>query len=229
MRKNPCINTVINAVVKLVYHLLYHQFAFTYDLAAWIVSFGHWKEWTRTTLPFIRGTRILELGCGPGHLLVTMAQRGLNCYGIDESTQMCIRTYKKIQQYNGYAQYPAVFRGFSQYLPFADNSFTSIISTFPSNYIFDPQTLSEISRVLTPEGNLIIVPTAVLKKNRLEMWIIARIFNMSLKGFDWQSLLISPLRRYKFLPQVNWVDLPSSQVMVINAVNQKSTSLSPDL
>jgi SAM-dependent methyltransferase len=34
-------------------------------------------------------------------------------------------------------------------LPFADGSFDSVISTFPSGYIFDQDSLSEVTRVLS--------------------------------------------------------------------------------
>ena len=54
--------------MRVFFHLLYHPFAFTYDLVAAVVSFGQWKNWGQSILPFIDGTRILELGHGPGHL-----------------------------------------------------------------------------------------------------------------------------------------------------------------
>ena len=79
---------LIQRFMRLFFHLLYHPFAFTYDLVAATVSFGHWKNWVYSILPFIKGTRILELGHGPGHLQRLLLDRGLDPAAIDESTQM---------------------------------------------------------------------------------------------------------------------------------------------
>jgi SAM-dependent methyltransferase len=49
-------------------------------------------------------------------------------------------------------------RAKAQALPFPDASFDSLVSTFPSEYIADPETLAELSRVLRPGGRLVIVP-----------------------------------------------------------------------
>ena len=47
------------------FHLLYHPFAWAYDLIAWTVSLGRWKDWVESVVPFIKGMRVLELGHGP--------------------------------------------------------------------------------------------------------------------------------------------------------------------
>jgi ubiquinone/menaquinone biosynthesis C-methylase UbiE len=59
--------------VKLGFHLLYHQFAFTYDAVAWFVSLGQWQAWGQAALKRVRGPRVLEIGHGPGHLLIALA------------------------------------------------------------------------------------------------------------------------------------------------------------
>ena len=56
-------------------------------------------------------------------------------------------------------------RGLAETLPFPDAKFDSVISTFPSEYISDSQTLSEIHRVLRDDGKFIILPAA---------WIVGR-------------------------------------------------------
>ncbi|MDO8754211.1 MAG: hypothetical protein Q7J80_09995, partial [Anaerolineales bacterium] len=86
----------VERFMRFFFHLLYHSFAFTYDLVAAIVSFGGWNDWVLSILPFIAGTRILELGHGTGHLqriLLTLRHgsgrdRGLFAVAIDESAQM---------------------------------------------------------------------------------------------------------------------------------------------
>ncbi len=58
----------MKTLLRFFFRLLYHQFAFTYDLVAATVSLGRWKDWVLSVVPFIEGTRILEIGHGPGHL-----------------------------------------------------------------------------------------------------------------------------------------------------------------
>src|SRR4030067_2774056 len=53
-----------------------------------------------------------------------------------------------------------VARGVAQAQPFASGSIDSVVSTFPSEYILDPKTLSEIDRTLRPGGCLVIVTGA---------------------------------------------------------------------
>jgi ubiquinone/menaquinone biosynthesis C-methylase UbiE len=53
-------------------------------------------------------------------------------------------------------------RGIAQHLPFLKESFDTLVATFPSEYIFDPKTLAEAQRVLTPNGRLVILPGATI-------------------------------------------------------------------
>ena len=81
-------NTLPRRLVKLGFQLLYHEFAFTYDAVAWLVSLGQWQAWGRTALDRVRGLRVLEIGHGPGHLLIALARSGRRPIGIDLSPQM---------------------------------------------------------------------------------------------------------------------------------------------
>ena len=74
--------------MRLFYNLLYHPFAFTYDLVAWFVSFGKWKDWVFSVVPHLKGTLILELGHGPGHLQRLLLDRELIPVAIVDSSQM---------------------------------------------------------------------------------------------------------------------------------------------
>ena len=168
----------MKALLRLFFRLLYHQFAFTYDLVAAAVSFGHWKDWAMSVIPFIEGTRILEIGQGPGHLQRVLLDRGLVAVAIDESAPM-IRLAKR-----NVARQPSkssastssprkranLTRGLAQHLPFANDAFDTIVSTFPSEYIFDAQTLSEARRVLRQGGRLIVLPVA-LPRNPFLDWL----------------------------------------------------------
>jgi len=78
----------MKTLLRFFFRLLYHQFAFTYDLVAATVSLGRWKDWVLSVLPFIQGTRVLEIGHGPGHLQRALLEQNLLAVGIDESSQM---------------------------------------------------------------------------------------------------------------------------------------------
>ena len=157
----------ITRFLRFFFHHLYHGLAFTYNLVAATVSFGQWNAWTQTVLPFIEGTRVLELGHGPGHLQRLLLDRGLVAAGLDESAQMGRLALRRLRG----ARLPVrLTRGIAQSLPFPAGTFDSIVSTFPSEYIFDERTLKEARRVLKQGGMFIVLP-AGWPKNPLLGWL----------------------------------------------------------
>ncbi len=155
---------LIQRFMRAFFNLLYHPFAFTYDLVAATVSFGKWKDWVFSIIPFIEGTRILELGHGPGHLQRILLDRGLFAVAIDESAPMGTLAKRRL----GATQ--KLTRALAQQLPFTNNYFSTILATFPSEYIFDMQTLSEAHRVLRNRGRFIVL-LAAWPKNPLLAWL----------------------------------------------------------
>lgn len=147
--------------MRFFFHHFYHTFAWTYDAVAALVSIGRWNDWIETVLPFIHGTRILEIGHGPGYLQHILLDRKLFAVGLDESRQM--GSLAKCR-HDGAAN---LTRGLAQSLPFPAETFDTVVSTFPAEYIFDPQTMSGAYRVLHNGGRFIVLPAA---------WIIGRKF-----------------------------------------------------
>jgi ubiquinone/menaquinone biosynthesis C-methylase UbiE len=174
----------MQTILRIFFHLLYHPFAFAYDFVAASVSFGHWKNWILEVVPFIEGTRTLEIGHGPGHLQRVLLSRQLLTVAIDESAPMGRLAKRRLTklpsassnrpesdhfQPSGYA-HANLTRGLAQQLPFCDKSFDTIIATFPSEYIQDPYTLSEVKRCLSDGGRLLVLPVA-MPKNRFLSWL----------------------------------------------------------
>ena len=163
----------VKPLLRIFFRLLYHQLAFTYDLVAATVSLGRWKVWILSVLPYIEGHRILEIGHGPGHLQRALLDRNLLAFGIDESPQMGRLARHNLRRFfhsksnidtgqkTVYTQ-TRLTRGISQHLPFPPECFETLIATFPSEYIFDPKTLSEAQRVLTANGRFVILPGATI-------------------------------------------------------------------
>src|SRR6185503_9483228 len=118
-------------LLRLFFRLLYHQLAFVYDLVAASVSFHRWQDWVMSVVPFIEGNRILEIGHGPGHLQRILLSREQITVAIDESAQM---GYLAKCNTDGLAR---LTRGLAQHLPFPNETFDTIVSTFPADYIND--------------------------------------------------------------------------------------------
>lgn len=185
----------MKTLLRFFFRLLYHEFAFTYDLVAAVVSFNRWKDWVMSVMPFIAGSRVLEIGYGPGHLQRALLSRELIAVGIDESPQMGRLARRNLRQRDvresqtlsssthgpssascnsGYAQ-ANLTRGIAQHLPFSKETFDTLVATFPAEYIFDPESLVEAGRVLVPGGRFVILPGALITGrgavDRLLAWI----------------------------------------------------------
>jgi ubiquinone/menaquinone biosynthesis C-methylase UbiE len=147
--------------IRFAFHLLYNQLAVTYDAVAWLVSFGQWQAWGRTALDRVRGPNVLELGHGPGHLLIELGRSGRSdrsgrCQpiGVDLSPYMIAQAQRRIRRAG--LSIPQV-RCRAEALPFRSGAFDSAVSTFPTEYIANPRTLAEVARVTNEHGRLIVV------------------------------------------------------------------------
>jgi len=198
-------------LMRIFFYLLYHPFAFAYDFVAAFVSFGQWKNWGRNILPFISGTHILELGHGPGHLQRFLLDLKLDSVAIDESTQMGHLAKKRIGTNH------KLTRGIAQHLPFASESFSSIISTFPTEYIFDSKTLSEIRRCLRSSGRLIVLPAA-FPSNGFLKWLY-KVTGESPEALDEsiKSKMKEAFVQAGFQTEVQILDVKSSRLLIVIA------------
>ncbi|MCP4357632.1 MAG: methyltransferase domain-containing protein [Chloroflexi bacterium] len=140
------------ALVRFGFRLLYNEMAWTYDLVSWAVSLGEWGQWQQAALPFVSGQMALEIGHGPGHILLALQNAGVEVVGLDLSAFMGRQARRRTQR-----TVPLV-QGMVQELPFAPAVFDTILSTFPTDYIVDPATLTAVHRTLKRNGRLIIVP-----------------------------------------------------------------------
>jgi ubiquinone/menaquinone biosynthesis C-methylase UbiE len=147
-------------LLRYAFHLLYNQLAWTYDLVAWLVSFGQWETWRRIATLFLQDGSVLELGYGTGGLMTDMAARDLAAVGLDLSPYMARYARKRLLRVGAV---PRLVRGQAQQLPFPDASFANVVATFPTEFILDPQTLTSVARVLQPGGCLVVVAMGYLK------------------------------------------------------------------
>lgn len=159
--------------IRFAFQLLYNELAFTYDAVAWLVSFGQWRAWGRTALDRVRGPRVLELGHGPGHLLIELGREGQHQpIGVDLSPHMIAQAQRRIRRAG--LSIPQV-RCSVDALPFRSGVFDSAVSTFPTEYIANPRTLAEVARVTNERGRLVVVMGAMFGRQttstRLVDWL----------------------------------------------------------
>jgi ubiquinone/menaquinone biosynthesis C-methylase UbiE len=200
--------------LRVFFKLLYHQFAWAYDLVAWVVSIGFWKRWVSLTLPYLEGPNVLELGHGPGHLQAALHKKGLRAIGLDESRQMGLLAYGEVVKGKFI---PLLVNGYAQFLPFPSSSFQQVAATFPSEFMTDPLTLHEVMRVLTPGGQLVLLPLAWLTGRRLHARAAAWLSRTTNQAPEWDNRMIEPLEKTGFWIQVKFLTEGDSRAVVILA------------
>lgn len=98
---------------------------------------------------------MVELGYGPGHLQKKLLSQNKFVIGLDESRQMSRLAKNRLK---GFPY--CLIRARAQNLPFKTNSIPIFAATFPSEYIFETATISEIHRTLTDSGKVVILLAA---------------------------------------------------------------------
>src|SRR5437588_10705820 len=152
--------TVTPLLRKWLFETLYKN-RYLYRFASTVPFAGQWRVWQRLVLPRIYGNDVLELGCGLGDLLADMIEAGYTCRAVEPSPAMAEAARDTLQR-REVGQRNWVLQGSAQHLPFANASFDTVVSTFPSEYIYDPDTIAEVERVLRPAGRLIVIEGANL-------------------------------------------------------------------
>ena len=145
---------------KLLFETLYKN-RYLYRFASTVPFAGQWRVWQRLVLPRITGIDVLELGCGLGDLFVDMLNAGYNCRAVEHSPEMVAAARNTLRKQK-IGQTAWIMQGSAQHLPFSDASFDTVVSTFPSEYIYDSDTLAEVERVLRPGGRVIVIEGANL-------------------------------------------------------------------
>ena len=86
------------SLVRWGFQRFYNEGAWTYDIVAALVSRGYWSGWILAVLPHLRG-RVLELGCGTGHLQAALAdEQGRAHVGLDLSPAMLRLTRRRLRR-----------------------------------------------------------------------------------------------------------------------------------
>ncbi len=205
--------------LRYAFHLFYNPFAFTYDIVSAIVSRGRWRAWTRAALPRIAGTRVLELPCGTGNLLVDISAAGHAPVGVDLSTSMLRITRSKLRRHAATA---ALARARVQDLPFPSRAIDTVVMTFPPEFIYDPRAFAEFYRVLDQGGRVVWVDAGRLLPR--DAW--GKFLNAALDAVSggaapsghFSATASDLLAVAGFKSQLEWVQDETSVVAVLTAI-----------
>ncbi|MBN1136551.1 MAG: class I SAM-dependent methyltransferase [Anaerolineae bacterium] len=152
-------------LIAFGFRLLYNELAWLYDPVSWVVSLGLWRRWQQTALAYLpAGGSILEVGFGPGHLLVDLATAGYRPFGLDLSLCMLRLTQCRLRRRSIAAD---LVRGRANALPFAACAFDAVVLTFPTPFVYDPAWIRHLERVLKPGARLIVVETGYFARRSL--------------------------------------------------------------
>jgi len=209
-------------LLKLGFGLLYNQMAWSYDPVSWLVSRGEWRNWQRAGLRYLQGEAILELAHGPGHMLLALQEAGRKVVGLDLSPAMSRLAARRVSDARAQV---ALVRGDGQSLPFRDQAFDGVLSTFPTEFLAWPATIDGIYRVLKPGGRLVVVPQARLTGGsllaRFIEWLYAITGQRPEAAYDDQGgfwrVIGSRFRAAGFLLTFEEVSLKKSRVTVVVA------------
>jgi ubiquinone/menaquinone biosynthesis C-methylase UbiE len=117
-----------------------------------------WRLEARRALALKREGEAVDLGCGPGDLVLELARLapGLHITGVDLAPEMLVQAGARAEE-SGLGDRVAFRPGDAQEIPFPDGSLDLVISTFSLHHWSAPvAVLDEIARVLRPGGALLV-------------------------------------------------------------------------
>jgi len=136
---------------------LFNGIAGSYDRWAQILTLFQYLSWRKFLVSKMAlDDMVLDASTGTAGVALEIARRH-NCkiIGLDVTRLMMdagLKTVEK-QNMNGRIQF---VQGTAEQLPFADETFDAVVSTYLFRYVQDPSaTIGELSRVLKPGGQLV--------------------------------------------------------------------------
>lgn len=138
-----------------LFYAAYHAWPRFYSGITQLLSVGQWEKWQSRVFEDLVGKKILEVGVGPGKLLLKLVKKGYTVTGIELRRGMADEARRRLRL----AGYDVDILNQSIYhLPFKDSSFDCIVMTFVLAEIVDlNKALEELKRVLKKGGKVIVI------------------------------------------------------------------------
>lgn len=157
----------------------------------------------------------MEIGHGPGHLQVALHEREILAVAVDSSLQMNHKAHKLLLKKNFVSQ---IINGTCKHLPFGNETYPYVVSTFPTDFIFDPESLQEIRRTLTTNGSLIVLPFAWISGDTCIHRLFAWIYRLTNQAPVWDNSFTAPFIQAGFKVKTHINDFESSKTLVVIAI-----------
>lgn len=120
------------------------------------------------------GLRVLDVGCGTGHHMASLKERGFEVAGIDGSGEM-------LHQARANNPGADIRQADVEALPFADASFDLVLCVEVLRYLpSSAQSIREMARVLKPGGGCLATATPLFNLNGY--WLVNRVANLTRVG-----------------------------------------------
>lgn len=128
------------------------------------------EEVALSCIESINNKKILDLGCGEGNLVRTLARQAKEVVGTDIAENRLKIAKKKSREFANVSYLTA---DLDERLPFKNNSFDIVFMIGVLEYVLDPyHTLQEVKRVLKPNGIFIFeVPNLAFLPERFKLLV----------------------------------------------------------
>lgn len=141
----------------------YDRIAGLYNLTFKLNGYGRSLDqyFENHPLPVSRGAHILDAGCGTGLLtlaLLRILHFPVNITALDLSATSIAAAKKAVSCSPGRQQDVGFAQGNLLALPFANDSFDLVVTSGALEYVPLAEGLSELARVISPEGHLLHLP-----------------------------------------------------------------------
>lgn len=137
--------------------LRFHSLTRIYDpVVRWTTREAAFKERLLKQAALSPGQRVLDLGCGTGTLalLAKRHEPGIELFGLDADPGVLSRAREKAADEDVAATFDL---GLAGQLPYADSTFDRVLSSLFFHHLTPAdkrRTLSEVARVMSPDGEL---------------------------------------------------------------------------
>lgn len=172
-----------------------------YDGLNRVISLGIDVKWRKKVVALVKESKpetILDIATGTGDLAIALASTSANkIVGLDISTGMLEVGKQKIEK-KALSNKIEMLLGDSEKMPFNDNAFDAITVAFGiRNFEHLDKGLSEILRVLKPEGKFVILETSMPTKTpfkqgyqfytKMILPLIGKLFSKDKKAYSYLS------------------------------------------
>jgi demethylmenaquinone methyltransferase/2-methoxy-6-polyprenyl-1,4-benzoquinol methylase len=141
---------------------MFNKIAHNYDFLNHLLSLNFDRLWRRRMVRLVAENEprnLLDVACGTADVAINVAQKidGCSVVGLDLSEEMVHYAEHKVNS-RGLSAKIDLIVGDAEQLPFDEGSFDAVTASFGVRNFGDlPQGLSEMCRVLTPEGRCFIM------------------------------------------------------------------------